>query len=80
MNEIGNRYGRITVTGTSKRSGYVSCKCDCGKELDVRLDSLRRGCTRSCGCLRSETSRNSSQKNFQKIVSLFANAERQFRL
>jgi len=29
---------------------YFLCRCDCGKEKEVRLSHLRSGHTRSCGC------------------------------
>lgn len=30
------------------------CRCECGGFVNVRLTDLRRGSTKSCGCLRSE--------------------------
>ena len=55
----GQKFGRLTaIEPTQKRSsnGFVFwlCKCDCGKEAIVRNDRLRRGNTRSCGCLARE--------------------------
>lgn len=69
-NEIGNRYGKLVVvsyagTRANGRGGSVwKCKCDCGNETIVWSGSLRRGSTKSCGCLRSETVRatRSTQK------------------
>lgn len=58
--EPNNRYGRLTVLSreTSKnplsRRGWL-CRCDCGKEKIISYEGLRSGGTRSCGCLRSET-------------------------
>ena len=59
---IGKRFGRLVVTGLSNhRSGkrkrliYV-CDCDCGnKGVEVIGEKLRGGTTRSCGCLKRET-------------------------
>jgi hypothetical protein len=56
------KFGRLTVLyrGPSKlRSNKGSrtcwvCKCDCGKETIVQSDALRRGITKSCGCLFEE--------------------------
>lgn len=56
-NELGNRYGMLTVVaeypGTSGVGAYWICKCDCGNEIAVRGLSLRSGSTRSCGCFRA---------------------------
>lgn len=58
----GRRFGRITVleyTGeaTSSRRSIWRCRCDCGTVFETSSDSLIRGCTRSCGCLRKENAR-----------------------
>lgn len=50
----GNKYGSLTAierVGLDK-SGHSlwKCVCDCGKESTVRLDDLKTGGTRSCGC------------------------------
>lgn len=39
-----------------KKSKWM-CRCDCGTEVFVVSQSLTRGLTRSCGCLRSEMTR-----------------------
>lgn len=50
------RFGKLTALypttiRSSNRSIVWHCSCDCGRELDVRLDSLTTGHTQSCGCL-----------------------------
>lgn len=55
-NLIGQRFGRLTVihrveSGTSTK---WHCKCDCGNECDVFANSLKRGSSKSCGCLNIE--------------------------
>lgn len=53
--EVGNRYGRLTVVREFRRTRqgvYWLCKCDCGNEYAVLGTKLRSGNTRSCGCLR----------------------------
>ena len=53
----GQRFGRLTVIEKipSKNSNARwLCKCDCGKYTDVLGTTLRRGETKSCGCLRSD--------------------------
>lgn len=51
----GQRFGRlIAVECTGSRWGegrLWRCLCDCGTEVAVTAKSLRRGHTRSCGCL-----------------------------
>lgn len=54
----GKKFGRLTVllsTGENRRGHAVwMCKCDCGKIIEVRSDYLRKGDTKSCGCLQRE--------------------------
>ena len=57
----GQRFGRLTaVYHLSKRDGAKGncwhCRCDCGKDLDVRTENLLQGRTQSCGCWNREQS------------------------
>lgn len=54
----GCKYGRLTVLRLAERLyGRVTwlCKCECGTEIAVISNSLRRGGTKSCGCFQRET-------------------------
>lgn len=60
INEIGNKYDRLTVVRKatveeceSNSRVYWYCSCSCGNFKSVRADSLRNGSIRSCGCLQS---------------------------
>ena len=54
----GKRFGRlIALSPTNKRlvnSIIWRCQCDCGNICDVAAINLRKGATKSCGCLASE--------------------------
>ena len=55
----GQRFGRLMVTGrdTNKTEGgsvWWKCRCDCGRVKTTIGQSLRKGATRSCGCLHAE--------------------------
>jgi len=55
----GRRYGRLTVLRLADDVNHGHhvvwmCRCDCGVECNVSGDVLRRGESRSCGCLRRE--------------------------
>lgn len=54
--EAGNRYGKLVVVSRhSENAGRYAawvCLCDCGVEATVSGHDLRRGNTKSCGCLR----------------------------
>lgn len=57
----GQRFGRLVVlekvdyNNTPQRcEAKWRCKCDCGNIVEVRGTSLRKGATRSCGCLHNE--------------------------
>ena len=50
----GHRFTRLLVIAFSGRRSSATwwkCKCDCGKEFDVRGGSIRSGQAKSCGCL-----------------------------
>lgn len=51
----GQRFGKLTVQAlTDKRQGNSivwSCICDCGNYKEAASTKLRRGDTKSCGCL-----------------------------
>lgn len=65
---IGERFGRLVGESTyydDKGTRHAVCKCDCGNHTSVRVGDLFSGMTRSCGCLRSETSHN---RTFEDIT------------
>lgn len=55
MDEVGNVYGRLTVVSLAESDGHGArwnCVCECGGSKVARGNELRRGHTRSCGCLK----------------------------
>ena len=64
------RFGKLTALRRGEDivspKGYHSttwiCRCDCGKEITVRTDCLKRGTTTSCGCYLNEIRGKSSIK------------------
>ncbi len=58
LNLVGDKFCRLTVLSAGVvRNGNVHwlCRCECGAELVVSGGSLRSQNTKSCGCLRVET-------------------------
>lgn len=78
----GQRFTRLLVLYRSKNTGNGkkkvtkwTCKCDCGKVLDVKYDCLKRGDSKSCGCLK----RDKSTKHglyLSHIYNLYVSAKR----
>lgn len=64
IDETGNRYGRLLVTGVagSKNGVIWECRCDCGATSRVRGTALRYGKARSCGCGSLEQARANALK------------------
>lgn len=55
--ETGNTYGKLTVVaflGIRRNNARWLCRCECGKEVDVRGAMLRYGNHQSCGCSRQK--------------------------
>lgn len=50
---VGDSFGRLTVVEVLPR-GYALVRCRCGVEKRVFRANLRRGLSRSCGCLSRE--------------------------
>lgn len=51
------RFGRLILIQFSHKKGsvyYWTCRCDCGVIKQVAIGEMRRGSTKSCGCLKSE--------------------------
>lgn len=64
--EPGTRFGRLTVVGEGpkRRERTTSiCKCDCGTTCIKVNHELKRGDTRSCGCLHKEQLAERSTKH-----------------
>jgi hypothetical protein len=57
----GQRFNRWTVISFShvqKKAAYYKCKCDCGTISIVSGNSVKRGASKSCGCLSLEKFKN----------------------
>lgn len=60
---VGKRFGMLTVVERAEykynKNGYRRdswlCNCDCGNEKITTGENLRRGMTKSCGCMRKNT-------------------------
>lgn len=60
VDETGNRYGRLTVIGPTRKprpgskGKFWLCRCECGRERVVHGGGLRYGSNKSCGCAAAE--------------------------
>ena len=63
------KFGRLTAerySKTVKEQSYWLCRCDCGNTIEVRSNSLKRGNTKSCGCLQKEKAAITGRKALSK--------------
>jgi hypothetical protein len=70
----GRRFSRLVVISKAYSDGkhlYWNCKCDCGKEIIVCGDLLKRNLTKSCGCFNSETVRTRNHKHGDSRTRLY---------
>ena len=77
-NLVGKKFNRLIVLEQTK--DYIDkkgkhyaqwrCKCDCGKEVITTGNSLKRGNTKSCGCLQEET-RIENNKKYKKKFNTY---------
>lgn len=69
--EPGQQYGRLTVVElahSAKNGKWWRCRCSCGTLTEVTGNRLASGHTKSCGCLRRETSGRTRQEHTQGNV------------
>lgn len=72
VNLIGQKIGMLTVVSrkTENKRSYYLCKCDCGNEKWIRIDSIKSGKQKSCGCLKELKRNDITGKRFGKLVAL----------
>lgn len=75
----GDRYGNLTVLAEAPQIGYARfmyVRCDCGNLGRVRLNQMRMGKTRSCGCMinpsitRAKTTHGCAKRSEYRIWGL----------
>jgi hypothetical protein len=75
INLIGEKFGRLVVISEAKKKDnqwhtYWNCQCDCGNISIIPTGSLKRGLTRSCGCLRKEQYKDITGQRFGRLIAL----------
>lgn len=71
---LNKKFNKLLVIKKSKNVGnqlYWLCKCDCGKEVIVHGYSLRKGISKSCGCLLKENLIKRNKENCGEKSSTF---------
>lgn len=66
----GQKFGRLKVVSFNKRKkGYTwwNCHCDCGNDVVISSTALKRGSTKSCGCLNTEVRSKTAKERFGLI-------------
>lgn len=66
--EAGFRSGQLLVLKLSERGGYRFCRCDCGIEKEISVNSLGQG-VKSCGCLRRKSNLTHGMANSREYKS-----------
>lgn len=74
----GQKFGRLLVVErdnekSTPQHSFYRCLCDCGNYKSIRIDHLRNGQTKSCGCLNAELSseRLNALVNKSDLAELF---------
>lgn len=68
----GKKYGRLYVKSSYRKNRhlYLKCLCDCGREKDIRADSVLKG-TVSCGCYQKEKMSKISKKHGMSKTKIY---------
>lgn len=85
INEIGNKYGKLTVLEKAPRpegrpaGAYWLCQCECGNQKVIRGADLRAGSVNSCGCLYGKHSIiDETGKQYGKLTVISQTENRKF--
>ena len=70
----GEKFGRLTAVRRLPENILGSgaawlCRCDCGKKIKSTVHRLRRGNTKSCGCLKADRVRECRQQDLTGLRS-----------
>lgn len=71
MDLTGQKFGRLTVLEYDPKRARWICLCECGKKTWVLPPSLKRGFTKSCGCLKSDLARIAHFKHGKAKSKIF---------
>lgn len=81
--KFGDKYGRLTIVGNLQKIGdnkrvikYVICKCDCGSQRISTITNLRRGLSKSCGCIKGKTTEKHGMSNTPEYFTWHGMIER----
>lgn len=74
---IGKKFSKLTVLSECKKranNGKIryKCECDCGNITNVIGENLRRGITKSCGCLLKEIVSKRSTTHGKRDTRIYA--------
>src|SRR3990172_439815 len=70
-NLVGKKFNKLTVISKTEKRNSIRCiiwicLCECGNLCEVSTNNLRRGGTRSCGCLQKKiASENGKKRNLK---------------
>ncbi len=63
LNLDGQTFGRLTAISRIEGASAYLCECECGVRKVFQISNLRRGLSKSCGCLQRELLSQSKKGN-----------------
>lgn len=66
--EFWKKYHRLTIIWDWKNKYKVLCKCDCWKEKEIKLASIKLWTSKSCWCLQRDVAKDMATKYDEKIT------------
>lgn len=69
----GQKFGKLTVLEVGERRNHFifwKCLCECGNKKNIRGSDLKKGATRSCGCLLRRKGKVPGNKESDRKIAL----------